>query len=241
MSFLTTRWSLVARAASPAEPVARGALEELCGAYWWPLYAYLRRRGIDGERAADLVQGLFAELLAKGRLAQADPERGRFRGWLLAALKYHVAHEDERERAEKRGGGARLLPLDPDEADRRWSLASGSELDPERTFERAWAVSVLDQALARLERRCATEGKAELFAALKPALAGDPDAEGLRELGARLGMSEGAVKVAAHRLRQAWREAVRAEVASTLDDLRDLDDEIRALFAALGGDSGGSR
>ncbi len=238
--FLTTRWSLVARATSPAEPGSRAALEDLCRAYWWPLYAYLRRRGTNGERAADLVQGLFADLLEKGRLAQADPERGRFRGWLLAALKFHVSHEMERERAEKRGGGAPLVALDPDDADRRWQLACTTELGPERTFERAWAVSVLDQALLRLERRCAEEGKSELFQALKPALTGDPEAEALRVTAERLGMSAGAVKVAAHRLRQAWRESVRAEVASTLDDLRDLDDEIRALFAALGGEAGDS-
>jgi RNA polymerase sigma-70 factor (ECF subfamily) len=233
--FLTTRWSLVARAASPAQPEARAALEDLCKAYWWPLYAYLRRRGVDGERAADLVQGLFAELIEKGRLAQAEQQRGRFRGWLLAALKFHASHAAEHERAEKRGGGARAIPLDAEVADRRWRLANASELDPERTFERAWAVSVLDAALVRLQTRCAAEGKAELLAALKPALTGDPDAEALRSIAARLGMTEGAVKVATHRLRQAWREAVRAEVASTLDDLRDLDDEIAALFAALSG------
>ncbi|MCY2959956.1 MAG: sigma-70 family RNA polymerase sigma factor [Planctomycetota bacterium] len=232
-SFLTTRWSLVARAASAQEPEARGALEELSKTYWWPLYAYLRRRGIDGERAADLVQGLFAELIEKGRLAQADGDRGRFRGWLLAALKYHVSHEDERERSAKRGGRARHVPLDPADADRRWQLASAGELDPERTFERAWALSVLDAALVRLERRMEREGKTKLFAALKPFLAAETDAANLRSIAESLGSTEGAVKVAAHRLRQAWREEIRAEIASTLDDVRDLDDEVRGLFAAL--------
>jgi RNA polymerase sigma-70 factor (ECF subfamily) len=233
--FLTTRWSLVARAASPHAPEARGALEDLCHAYWWPLYAYLRRRGVEGERAADLVQGLFAELLEKGRLADADGERGRFRGFLLAALKFHLAHADEKERAEKRGGAAQHVPLDPDEADRRWNLASRSELDPERTFERAWALAVLDAALARLERRMEREGKSRLFAALRPFLTADPDAVSLREIAAALGSTEGAVKVAAHRLRQAWRDEIRAEVASTLDDLCELDDEVRRLFASLAG------
>lgn len=232
-SFLTTRWSLVARAASPHAPEARGALEDLCRAYWWPLYAYLRRRGIDGERAADLVQGLFAELIEKGRLAQADGERGRFRGWLLAALKYHVGHEDERDRAAKRGGGALHVPLDAGEADRRWQLASATELDAERTFERAWALSVLDAALARLELRMEREGKTALFSALKPFLTAEPDAAGLRTIAQTLASSEGAVKIAAHRVRQAWREEIRAEIASTLDDVRDLDDEVRGLFAAL--------
>lgn len=231
--FLTTRWSVVARAASPSAPEARAALEDLCRAYWWPLYAFLRRRGTDGDRAADLVQGLFAELIEKGRLAQADGDRGRFRGFLLAALKYHVGHEDERERAAKRGGGAAHVALDVAEADRRWRLAGAEGLDPERTFERAWAISVLDAALLRLERRTAREGKSALFAALKPFLAAEPEAESLRAIAANLGSSEGAVKVAAHRLRQAWREEIRAEIASTLDDLRDVDDELQRLFAAL--------
>ncbi len=232
-NFLTTRWSVVARAGSTSAPEARVALEDLCRAYWWPLYAFLRRRGIDGERAADLVQGLFTELIEKGRLAQADSERGRFRGWLLAALKYHVGHEDERERAAKRGGGARHVPLDVEEADRRWRLASASDLDPERTFERAWALAVLDSGLARLERRMEREGKSALFAALKPFLTAEPDAASLRAIADSLSSTEGAVKVAAHRLRGAWRDEIRAEIASTLDDVRDLDDEVRRLFAAL--------
>lgn len=232
-SFLTTRWSVVARAASPHAPEARAALEDLARAYWWPLYAYLRRRGTDGDHAADLVQGLFAELIEKGRLAQADGERGRFRGWILAALKYHAGHERDRERAAKRGGEVRHVALDPGDADRRWELASAADLDPERTFERAWALSVLDAALARLERRMEREGKSALFRALKPFLTAEPDAAGLRSIAESLGSTEGAVKIAAHRVRQAWREEIRAEIASTLDDVRDLDDELRALFDAL--------
>ncbi len=232
-SFLTTRWSLVVRASSPQEPAARGALEDLCRMYWWPLYAYLRRRGVDAERAADLVQGLFVELIEKGRLAQVESARGRFRGWLLAALKYHVGHENERARAAIRGGDAHHVALDADEADRRWRIASATELDPERTFERAWALAVLDAALARLERRMEREGKSALFSALKPFLTADPDAASLRTIAEQLASTEGAVKVAAHRTRTAWREEIRAEIASTLDDVRDLDDEVRALFAAL--------
>lgn len=223
----------MARAASPHAPEARGALEDLCRAYWWPLYAYLRRRGIHGERAADLVQGLFADLIEKGRLAQADGERGRFRGWLLAALKFHVSHENERDRAVKRGGGALHVPLDTGEADRRWQLASSTGLDAERTFERAWALAVLDAALLRLEQRMEREGKSVLFSALKPFLTAEPDAASLRTIAQMLGSTEGAVRIAAHRVRQAWREEIRAEIASTLDDVRDLDDEVRALFSAL--------
>ncbi len=232
-NFLTTRWSLVARAASPEAPEARAALDELCRAYWWPLYAYLRRRGIDGERASDLVQGLFAELIEKGRLAHAELGRGRFRGWLLGAMKFHLGHEVEHGRTSKRGGDIVHVPLDPVEADKRWQLASTSELDPERTFERAWAIAVLDAALARLEIEMQTAGKAELFARLKPFLTSDPESASLRSIAADLSSTEGAVRVAAHRMRTSWRAAIRAEVASTLDDLRDLDDEVRDLFAAL--------
>jgi RNA polymerase sigma-70 factor (ECF subfamily) len=233
-SFLTTRWSLIARATSPDAPKARAALEDLCRAYWWPLYAYLRRRGIDGDRAADLVQGLFADVIEKGRLEHVDAERGRFRGWLLSAMKFHLGHELEREGAVKRGGGVHHVSIDSGVADRRWQLAAKGHMDPERTFERAWALSVLDAALVRLESRMEREGKTALFAQLKPFLAAEPDAASLRSIAAALGSTEGAVRVAAHRVRQAWRESIRAEVASTIDDVRDLDDEVRGLFAALG-------
>jgi len=231
--FLTTRWSLVARAASSTAPGAREALEELCRSYWWPLYAYLRGKGLAGGDAADIVQGLFVELIDKGRLAHADRERGRFRTWLLSALRFHLSHEREREGSLKRGGGGHVVALDHAEADRRWSLVSDRELDPERLFERAWAIEVMKRALIELKRRYADQERARIFAALKPALVGDARAESLSSIATRLGMTEGAVKVAAHRLRLAFRDAIRAEVTSTLADQHDAEDEIRALFAAL--------
>ncbi len=236
-SFFTTRWSVVARAASPDAPEAHAALEVLCRAYWWPLYAYARRRGFAADRAADLVQGLFAELIEKGRFAQVEAGRGRFRSWLLGAMKFHIGHDVERDLSVKRGGGFEHVALDAAAADTRWQVACTSELDPERTFERAWALSVLDAALVRLERKMQTEGKADLFARLKPFLAAEPDADGLRAVALELRSTEGAVRVAAHRMRTAWRAAIRAairaEIASTIDDVRDLDDEVRDLFSAL--------
>lgn len=232
-AFLTTRWSVVARAATPGSPDAREAMAELCRAYWWPLYAYVRRKSGDADGAADIVQGLFVELIEKGRLAHADRERGRFRTWLLAAVSFHLSHERERGGAIRRGGNGCTLSLDPVDADRRWNLASERELDPERLFERSWALQVLERALLQVDKQSASEGGAELFSALKPWLVGEPASSGLRAAAAQLGMTEGAVKVAAHRLRVALREAIRAEVASTLDDPRDVNDEVRALFAAL--------
>lgn len=230
--FLTTRWSVVVRAGRPG-PEAREALEVLCATYWWPLYAFLRRRGLDAQHSEDVVQDFFAELLASERLTHVATDRGRFRGWLLAALKFHLGHEREREQTQRRGGAARIVSLDAETADVRWKLASTSELDPERTFEREYALATLEAALQRLEARCVAEDKTELFAALRPTLVGEPAPESLRELGERLGMSEGAVKAAAHRLRASWRECLRDEVAATLDDPRDADDELRAMLAAL--------
>lgn len=230
--FLTTRWSVVVRAGSSG-PEAREALEVLCATYWWPLYAFLRRRGLDAARAEDVVQDFLAELVASDRLAHVAADRGRFRGWLLAALKFHLGHERERERTHKRGGAVRFVSLDAQTADARWQLASRSELDPERTFEREYALATLDAALLRLERNCAAEGKADLFAALRPTLVGEPAPETLRALGERLGLSESAVKAAAHRLRASWRECLREEIAATLDDPRDADDELRAMLESL--------
>jgi len=234
-AFVSTRWSVVALAASADSTEARAALEELCRAYWWPLYAYLRRRGLSGEDAADTVQGLFAEIIAKGRLAQADPHRGRFRSWLLSALKFHLSHERDRNAAQKRGGGRGFVAVDETEAERRWELLDHREQSPERLFERAWAIAVLDRALTALDAAYAEEGQSELLAALKPSLLYAPGPEDLRTIAGRLGLSVSAVKSAAFRLRKALREAIRSEVASLLatDGKSTLDEEVRAMLAAL--------
>jgi len=232
-AFGSTRWSLVARAADPGAAEARAALAELCQAYWWPLYAYLRRIGLGADDAADTVQGFFAELIEKRSFARADPARGRFRGWLLAALKHHLSHERERQRAEKRGGRARILALDPHDADRRWGELARDDQDPEHLYERAWALAVIANALCTLRAAYARAGKEERFAALEPVLLGGAEHR-LDEIGHRLGLSPSAVKSAAHRLRQDLRAAIRTELASTLDDRRDLEDELRILFTVVG-------
>ena len=232
-AFGSTHWSVVARAAAPGSADARAAIEELCRAYWWPLYAYLRRIGRSHDDASDLVQGLFSELIEKGRFAQADPDRGRFRSWLLSALKFQISHEHERERALKRGGRARAIPLDRLDAERRWQELSTPDLDAELLFDRAWALAVLERALAAVGEAYARAGKAELFAALRPALVGEAAPEELRTVAARLGMSVGAVKSASFRLRKALGESIRAELAATVDDARDVEDELNVLFAVL--------
>jgi RNA polymerase sigma factor (sigma-70 family) len=226
-AFLTTRWSLVL---SAGKGESRAALESLCSSYWYPLYAFARRKGESHERAADLVQGFFLVLLERKDLDTLAPKRGRFRSFLLAALSHHMANERDRERAEKRGGGA--VHIDLHDADTRYALEPADAETPETLFTRRWAVEVLARTFERLEQEHADPEKRALFEALKPELQGASEST-YAEIGARLGTTEGAVKTAAHRLRKRWRELLRAEVAGTLSDPADVDDEIRGLFAAL--------
>ena len=237
--FATTRWTLVvaAGAAKPdGLPEARKALGELCALYWYPVYAYVRRRGKNAEDALDLTQGFFARLIEKNDLAAADPARGRFRGWLLASVKHYLANEWDRATAAKRGGGRTLLSINPDEAEDRYRHEPAHSLTPETIFDRRWALTLLEQALADLQSECARDGKTDLFAALKPTLTGDgrDAANPYRDIAARLGTTEGALKVAAHRLRKRYRDLLRQSIAETVERPEDIDEEIRDLFAALG-------
>jgi len=225
--FLTTRWSLVL---SAGRGESRAALESLCASYWYPLYAFARRKGEPHERAADLVQGFFLVLLERRDLDTLAPERGRFRAFLLAALSHHMSNERDRERAQKRGGGA--IVVDLAQADTRYALEPAHTESPESLFERRWAVEVLARTFERLEREHTDPQKRALFEALKPELQGASEST-YADIAARLGSTEGAVKTAAHRLRKRWRELLRAEVAGTLSDPDDVDDELRGLFAAL--------
>lgn len=233
-AFLPTRWSVVARAAGPPEPAARAALDDLCRAYWYPLYAFLRRSGKSPEDAEDLVQGFFAQAIEKGWIGDADPARGRFRTFLLAALKHHASHEAEKARAQKRGGERPPIPFDTADGERRYAMEPATEETPERLFERRFALETLDRALARTAERARAgpPERAERFEALLPLLWDEGPAQ--REVAERLGISETAVKVALHRLRAQVREDLRAEVAETLSDpAHDLDDELRGLASAL--------
>lgn len=232
--FATTRWSLVAAAADPADPTTRDALAALCAAYWYPVYGYVRRRGHDHHAAQDLTQAFFARLLEKNDLAAADQTRGRFRAFLLAACRHFLLNQHDRESAKKRGGGRHRLALDFADADGRFGREPAAPDDsPERAFDRQWALGLLDRAVTELRREYVESGRAKLFDALKDVLLGGVEV-GYAELATQLGMTEGAVKVAVHRLRQRYRDRLRAAIADTVADPAQVDDEVRDLFAALG-------
>jgi DNA-directed RNA polymerase specialized sigma24 family protein len=233
--FPTTCWSRVARAGDPADPEARAALEGLCGEYWYPLYAFVRRQGLDPDAASDLVQGFIADLLERHALGGVVQDRGRFRAFLRASCGHYLAHHRDRERAIKRGGGGVPIPLDRLDAEGRYDREPSHELTAERLFERRWALSLLENVLARLEAEAERTGKDGLFTRLRPMLEGDDRAESYREVGAALGMAEGAVKVAAHRLRARYRAILREEVARTVADPADINAELDDLIAILAG------
>jgi RNA polymerase sigma-70 factor (ECF subfamily) len=231
--FPTTDWSRVARAGDPADPEARGALEGLCRDYWYPLYAFARRRGLTSDDACDLVQGLITDLIERGDLALADPERGRFRTFLRAACVHFLAHRREHARTLKRGGGRQLVSIDRPDAEGRYGREPAHDLTAERLFERRWALALLETVLSRLESEMAGADKAGLFSRLQPVLEGNDRAESYRAIAADSGMTEGAVKVAAHRLRVRYRELLRAEVARTVADPAEVDAELAELLNAL--------
>jgi RNA polymerase sigma-70 factor (ECF subfamily) len=233
--FATTRWSVViAAAADTSSSGADAALATLCETYWFPLYAYLRGHGHDAEDAQDLTQAFFARLLEKHAISQADPARGRFRSFLLASLKHFAANERERSRAEKRGGGIPAISLAVAYAEDRYQLEASSNETPDRIFDRRWASTLLARALSRLEADTSEGDRRQLFEALRIYLTGDQPELTYAETAARLGMSEGAVKVAVHRLRRKFRDLVRDEIAQTVAAPEDIDDELRHLWSAAG-------
>lgn len=234
-AFVTTHWSVVLAAGHSETTQSRRALEQLCCVYWYPLYAHVRRRGHSPEDAQDLTQEFFARLLERQWLARADRACGRFRTFLLVALERFLANEWDRARAQKRGGGAPTLPLRWDTAETRYGREPADPRTPERAFERRWAIALLDEVLRRLEAEQQTEGKAALFATLKPCLTGESAALPYAQIADSTGLSEGAVKVAVHRLRQRYRELLRAEIAQTVAAAEDVDAEMRHLFKVLAG------
>jgi RNA polymerase sigma factor (sigma-70 family) len=229
--FRTTRWSLIAAAGHAPGPEQSRALADLCRLYWYPVYAHVRRRTPDPHKAEDLTQAFFARLLEANDFAAADPARGRFRTFLLTACKHFLANQHDFETAQKRGGGVTLVPIDVGDGEARFTREPADRATPEADFERRWAVTLLDQSLKALRAEYVASGKEKLFDVLKGTLTGDGAA--YRELGGKLGLTEGAVKVAVHRLRQRYRDTLRAVIAETVDTPADVDDEIRDLFAAL--------
>jgi RNA polymerase sigma-70 factor (ECF subfamily) len=230
--FLTTRWSLVFAARGGAT-AAESALEVLCQTYWYPLYAYVRRRGYSSHDAQDLTQEFFARLLDKGWLEAAAPERGRFRTLLLVSMKRLLAKEWHRTQAQKRGAGACHVSIDLEEAEERY--AAEPTLSPDAVYERRWALMVIDDAMRRLEGEFGAAGKVPEFAILADWLTAARGEIPYAELAARLATSEGAARVAVHRLRKRFRDLFRETIAATLDDSANLEDEMRHLAAALSG------
>ncbi len=231
--FATTRWSLVLAAGRDDAPEADAALASLCQIYWYPLYAYVRRSGHPVDEARDLTQGFFARLLEKRYLRAADSERGRFRSFLLTAFKRFLAKERHRARAVKRGGGRRMLSLDFEQGESRFRLEPVTDITAETVYERRWALTLLDQVMARLRDDFERAGKREDFDRLKVFLTGEAAAPSYRDVAAATGTTEGAVKVAVHRLRRRFRDAVMAEIAQTVAAPEDVDEELRHLFEAI--------
>jgi RNA polymerase sigma factor (sigma-70 family) len=230
--FATTHWSLVLAAGRGSSVGARDALAALCRSYWYPLYAFVRRRGYGPEDAQDLTQAFFARLLEKGYLRAADSERGRFRSFLVTACQHFLAKEQNRARAKKRGGGRKVLTLDFDAGERRYRREPAHSTTPEVIYERQWALTLLNQVLQQLEQEYATVDKQHVFNQLKDFLTGE-QGTAYRDVALSLGLSEGAVKVAVHRLRRRYRELLRAAITQTVATPEDVEDELRHLFSAV--------
>lgn len=230
--FATTQWSLVAAAGGGEGSAARRALEELCRAYWYPLYAYVRYRGYPAEEARDLTQAFFVSILETGGIGAADRERGRFRSYLLGAMKHFLANEWHREQAKKRGGGIRFVEWDALSPEARYAESPVQCDDPDRRFDYEWAVETTAAALRSLRQEMEAAGKGGQFELLKGSLTGEDELP-RKEVAARLEMSEGAVKVAVHRLRQQYRKLLRESIAETVNSEVDLEDEMRYLVEVL--------
>lgn len=231
--FATTRWSVVMAAGAPTSPRSSEALAQLCQAYWYPLYAYVRRQGHSAHDAQDLTQEFFTRLLQKNYLAAVDRDKGRFRSFLLASLKHFLANEWDKARALKRGGGQEIIHLDAHDAETRYSLEPREVVSADKIYERRWAMMLLDRVLNRLREEQVAAGKGTQFDVLKTCLLGDRSSVPYVDLSAQLGMTEGNLKVTVHRLRQRYRELLRAEIAETVASPAEVDEELRQLFAAL--------
>jgi RNA polymerase sigma factor (sigma-70 family) len=232
--FATTQWSVVLAAGRRSSPDSSEALAALCQTYWYPLYAYVRRRVGNVHEAQDLTQAFFAKVLEKNYLAVAQPERGKFRAFLLTSFKNFLANEWDKARTLKRGGGKAPIPLDFESGESRFSFEPIDDLTPERLYDKQWALTLLKQVLGRLREEFMRAGKEQQFLHLKVFITGEASLGAYAEAARELGMTEGAAKVAAHRLRRRYRELLRAEIAQTVAEPSEVDDEIRSLFATLG-------
>jgi RNA polymerase sigma-70 factor (ECF subfamily) len=231
--FLVTRWSLVLAAGGDGVE-AHAALEQLCRIYWYPLYAYIRQQGRTAPDAQDLTQEFFAQLLTRRDLARIQREKGRFRSFLLASLTHFLANERKKANRLKRGGGQVLVSIDAAIGERRYASEPSHELDPQKLFERRWAIALLEQAVDTLRQEFVKSGKSSLFEQLKVFLTGDNNGPRYADVGANVGLSEAAVKMAVSRLRRRYRQVLLTQIECTVPARDDVEDELRYLFAALG-------
>ncbi len=231
--FQTTHWSLVLAAAHDNTREGREALTSLCEAYWYPLYAFIRRQGYDEDAARDLIQAYFLRLFEKNYLRDVKPQSGRFRSFLLVSLKHFLSDERDKARAGKRNPGRAPISLDVATAEKRYATALVDEMTPERAFEKRWAMTVLERVLSRLREQSSQAGKSQQFERLKGYLIGEEPASPYREAAAELGTSEGAVKVSVHRLRRRFGEILREEIAETVAGPDQIEDELRHLLTEL--------
>ena len=233
--FATTHWSVVIAAGKGSDITARQALATLCEDYWYPLYAYTRRRGYQPAEAQDLTQGFFLHLLEKGALQAAVPTRGRFRSFLLSSLHHYISNQWRHDQTQKQGGGCRILSLDLEDGERRYHLEPADEMTPEKIYERRWAMTLLNKAVEALRDRYARSDKLQIFDALKVYLGGQDHTIPYLDLAQQLGTTEGAVKVAVHRLRQRCRDCLRRTIAQTVASEAEIDEELQCLLQAIQG------
>ena len=233
MQFTTTHWSVVLAAGDQTSPRVEQALTRLCQTYWFPIYAFVRKRGHSPEQAQDLTQEFFAGFLEKNHVAKAARERGRFRCFLMTSVENFLRNENDRARAQKRGGGRKLISLDEQDAEQRYLCEPATETDPAKTFEQRWAATLLNTVLTRLQEEFGTTGRGDLFEALQAHLWGDSESIPYPQLAEQFGLSLANVKTTAHRLRQRYRELLREEIAHTVALPSQIDDEIRHLMKVV--------
>ena len=231
--FTTTHWTIVRNAADSLSPESTAALETLCRSYWYPLYAFVRRKGHDPETARDLTQEFFAQLLSKRLLHAVDPTKGRFRSWLLGVMKHFLAHEWTKARAQKRGGGQPQFSLDELEAEQRYQFEPITEADPETIFDRRWAFTILDRAASRLRTELDTSNRPQLYSVLKQFISTDGATSSYDEAARELAITPAALKSLIHRARARYQELIRDEISQTVTSESDVDDEIRYLLQVI--------
>jgi RNA polymerase sigma factor (sigma-70 family) len=231
--FATTRWTVVLNAGDARSAEQADALAQLCRTYWYPLYAFIRRQGVSVEDAQDLTQEFFARLLERNYLDRANPDKGKFRGFLLGALKHFLSNQRERERAAKRGGRMIHIPLDEIMAEKQYQLEPSTDVTPEKQFERAWALALLARVREQLREHYEKAGKRERFEKLECFLPGGHEKRSYAEVGQELGVSEGALRVELQRLKATYRQLLRTEIAHTVSTPAEIDAELRYLIAVM--------